>query len=63
MRLPRMTSRRWMLAAAVVALICAGLFTGSPGLAGVTLVCLVVAPIVLTIYVLARSLGLNTLFR
>ncbi len=52
-----------MLAATVVALICAGLFTGSPLVAAVTLVCLVLAPIVLTIYVLARTLGLNTLFR
>ena len=41
MRLPRMTTRRWMIAAAVVALICAGLFTGCPRLAAASLVCLV----------------------
>ena len=63
MRLPRMTTRRWMIVAASVALICAGLFTGSPRVAAVTLVCLVLAPIVLTVYLLARRLGLNTLFR
>ena len=63
MRVPRMTTRRWMIAAAVVALICAGLFAGSPRLVAVTLVFLVLAPFVLTFYVLARRLGLNTLFR
>jgi hypothetical protein len=63
MRVPRMTARRWMIAAAVVALICAGLFTGCPRLAAAPLVCLVLAPFVLTFYVLARRMGLNTLFR
>jgi hypothetical protein len=63
MRLPRMTTRRLMIAAAVVALLCAGLFTGSPRLAAASLVCLVLAPFVLTFYVLARRLGVNALFR
>ena len=63
MRLPRMTTRRWMIVAAVVALICAGLFTGSPRLVAITVVSLVFAPIILTIDVLAKRLGLSTLFK
>ncbi len=63
MRLPRMTTRRWMIAVAVGALICAGLLRGSPPVTAASLVCLVIAPFVLTFYVLAKRLGLNTLFR
>ena len=52
MRVSRMTTRRWMIAVAVVALICAGLITGSPRLTADSLVlCLVLAPIVLTFIV------------
>jgi hypothetical protein len=63
MRLPRMTTRRWMVVAALVALTCGGLFGGSPRVATATLVFLIFAPVVLTFSVLARRLGLNTLFR
>ena len=63
MRLPRMTTRRWMILAAGVAMICAGLFKGSRDLASASLVFLVLAPFVLTFCVLARRLGWNTLFR
>ena len=62
-QLPRMTTRRWMIAVAVGALICAGLVSGSPHAIAASIVCLAIGPMVLTIYVLARRLGLNTLFR
>jgi len=52
-----------MIAVAVGALICAGLLRGSPPVTAASLVCLVIAPFVLTFYVLAKRLGLNTLFR
>jgi len=63
MRLPRMTIRRWMMATALVALICAGLFGGSVRVAVATVIFLAFAPFVLTFYLLATRLGLNTLFR
>jgi hypothetical protein len=52
-----------MIAAAVVALICAGLFTDSPRLVAASLVCLTLGPFISAFYVLARRLGWNTLFR
>jgi hypothetical protein len=52
-----------MIAAAVVALVCAGLFAGSPRVAAGTFVCLLMAPFAVIFYVLAKRLGLNTLFR
>jgi hypothetical protein len=58
-----MTIRRWMITAAVVALVSAGLFTGSPCLITASLIFLLLAPLVLTLYTLARRLGWNTLFR
>ena len=63
MQVTRMTTRWWMFEMAVVALICAGLFTGSHRISADSLVLPVVAPFVLIFYVLARRLGLNTLFR
>jgi hypothetical protein len=59
--------RPWTVAAALAALICAGvvfgLLFGSPRMLGLSLIVLAVAPVALTIYALARELGLNTLFR
>jgi hypothetical protein len=52
-----------MTTAAIVALICTGLFAGSPRMAAITVICLAVTPIILTVFVLARELGLATLFR
>ena len=63
MRLSRKTTRRCMIAAALVALICAGLFGGSPRVAAATVIFHVFAPIVLTFCLLARRLVLSTLFR
>ena len=63
MRVPRMTTRRWMILAAGVAMICAGMFKGSRDLASASLVFVLLAPFVLTFYFLARRLGWNTLFR
>jgi hypothetical protein len=52
-----------MIAVAVGALICAGLLSDSPPVVAASVVFLFVAPCVLTVYVLAKRLGLNTLFR
>jgi hypothetical protein len=52
-----------MIAVAVLALITAGPFSGSPRWAAASIACLILSPLILTIYVLARRLGLNTLFR
>lgn len=61
--MPRIATQQWMIAAGVATLICGTLFTGSPRLAAASLGCLTLAPIIWTFYVLARTLGLNTVFR
>jgi hypothetical protein len=58
-----MTSRRWMIVVAVVALDCAGLFCGSEHLKDFCVVTTAVAPVFLTLAVLARRLGPNVLGR
>ena len=63
MRLARMTTRRWMTTTAVVALTMAGLLTGPPRLVALIVACLLLAPLVLIVFVLARGLGWATLFR
>lgn len=57
----------WTVSATIATLIgvvfLLGLVLGSPRMVGASLAALAVAPLVLTLYVLGRNLGPNTLFR
>jgi hypothetical protein len=63
MRLPRMTTRRWMIVTAVVALDCAGLFCGPDRLSAFCVVMTAAAPVFLIIAILAVRLGPDVLGR
>jgi hypothetical protein len=63
MRLPRMTTRRWMIATAVVAFDCAGLFCGSDQLSAFCVVTTASAPVFLILAILVFRLGPDVLGR
>ena len=57
MALPRMTTRRWLIVVALVALDCAGLFCGSDRLMMFCVVTTAAAPVFLTLAILMHRLG------
>jgi hypothetical protein len=63
MTLPRMSTRRWMIVTAVMALDCAGLFCGSDRLMVCCVVLTAAAPILISIVIIAYQLGPDVMGR